>query len=99
MNIATIIFAVSLGAYVSVGPAIVLSKVYANSMMVLVNDRRPSPRPQDDAERNTTVTVNLSSLRWASTGGIANSTEERCVVNNETEDNSSAQTAVESRSK
>ncbi len=41
------------------GPAILLSKVYANSMMVFLNDRAPALRGRDDHVASDVVTVSV----------------------------------------
>ena len=51
------------------GPAIVLSKLYANSIMVLFNDRIPSGHGRDGHTMSGTVTTVLDSHHFATVAG------------------------------
>jgi hypothetical protein len=56
------------------GPAIVLSKLYANSVMVVLNDRIPSCNGQAAAAQM--VTRPLGSIRFATVSGPAGTAQE-----------------------
>ncbi|KAF8701704.1 hypothetical protein AX14_000333, partial [Amanita brunnescens Koide BX004] len=56
------------------GPAIVLSKLYANSMMVFLNDRIPSSRHDGHAMSNT---VSLGSLHFRTVAGSVDIAQEQ----------------------
>ncbi|KAF8350398.1 hypothetical protein F5887DRAFT_939003 [Amanita rubescens] len=76
------------------GPAIVLSKLYANSMMVFLNDRTPS----GDHGRDNHATVILDSLHFATVAGPTDSAQELALEGYDgggVESNKSARTAVE----
>jgi hypothetical protein len=75
------------------GPAIVLSKLYANSMMVFLNDRTPSGHHG----RDNHTTVILDSLRFATVAGPTDSAQELALegCDEGAESNKSARTAVE----
>ena len=51
------------------GPAIVLSKLYANSMMVFLNDRVLYGHDRDDRVVSEMVAGTLGSIRFASAAG------------------------------
>jgi hypothetical protein len=55
----------------ALGPAIVLSKLYANSMMVFVNDRIPSGHSRDSRSMSAVV---LDSLHFAPVAGESEDT-------------------------
>ena len=63
MNLLTVILC-ALSPLMALGPAIVLSKLYANSMMVFVNDRIPSGR-----DGRTMSAVVVDSLHFAPVAG------------------------------
>ena len=65
------------GSPVAYGPSIVLSKVYANSMMVFLNDRILSDRSRDGQTmpERANVTVPLSSIHFATTIGPADTAQ------------------------
>ena len=56
------------------GPAIVLSKLYANSMMVFLNDRIPSSRHDGHAMSNA---VSLGSLHFRTVAGSVDIAQEQ----------------------
>ena len=57
------------------GPAIVLSKLYANSMMVFLNDRMPSGHGREDR-----VTGAISSIRFATIPEPADALQEQLAL-------------------
>ncbi len=59
------------------GPAIILSKLYANSMMVFLNDRAPHRRSRDGHVASDVVTVPLGSLRFETATGPADAAQEQ----------------------
>lgn len=78
---------------IAYGPAIVLSKLYANSMMVFLNDRTPSARG-----RGSHATVVLDSLHFATVAGPTDTALELALEGYDTdgaESTRSARTAVE----
>jgi hypothetical protein len=79
-----------------IGPAIVLSRLYANSMMVFVNDRISSNRSQDDHFGTSDMaTVHVGSLHFARAAGTFSGTEEHVFTTFIVEDDMSSQVAVE----
>ena len=95
MNIITIATCFIPGAD-PIGPAIVLSKLYANSMMVFVNDRISSKRSQDDHETSDMVTVHVGPPHFARVAGTDSGTEEHVFTTFiVAEDDVSSQVAVE----
>ncbi|KAF8316029.1 hypothetical protein F5887DRAFT_1228507 [Amanita rubescens] len=59
------------------GPAIVLSKLYANSMMVFLNDRAPAFRGFDSDATLDVVTVPFGPLHFETATGPADSNQEQ----------------------
>jgi len=59
------------------GPAIVLSKLYANSMMVFLNDRAPALCGRDGHETSDVVTVPLGSLHFETATGPVDAAQEQ----------------------
>ena len=57
------------------GPAIVLSKLYANSMMVFLNDRIPSSHGQDGHTMSNVVS--LGSLHFRTVAGSVDTAPEQ----------------------
>jgi hypothetical protein len=57
------------------GPAIVLSKLYANSMMVFLNDRVLYGHDRDDLVVSEMVAGTLGSIRFASAAGPVDTTQ------------------------
>ena len=80
-----------------IGPAIILSKLYANSMMVFVNDRISPNRSQDDHfGTSDMVTVHVGSLHFARVAETFSGTEEHVFTTFiVAEDDVSSQVAVE----
>ena len=73
INLLTVILCALLSG-LALGPAIALSKLYANSMMVFVNDRIPSGHGRDG--RTMTGTV-IGSLHFAAPAGSGYTAQER----------------------
>jgi len=70
INLITVIFAILMrNDDAFYGPPIVLSKLYANSMMVFLNDRAPVRRGLDDHVTSDVVTVPLGSLHFETATG------------------------------
>ena len=63
--------------YVVYGPAILLSKLYANSMMVFLNNRPPARRGRDGHVISDVVTVPLGSLHFETATGLADAAQEQ----------------------
>ena len=79
INLATVILFV-LESYAALGPSIVLSQLYANSMMVFLNDRIPSSHYRDDHVTSEMVTGVLGSMRFATVPGRADAVEEQLAL-------------------
>lgn len=75
INLITVIFAVLVPNAIY-GPAILLSKLYANSMMVFLNDRAPARRDRDGHVTSDVVTVPLVSLRFETATGPEDAAQE-----------------------
>ena len=69
INLVTVIL-FTLGSPTAWGPVIVLSKLYANSMMVFLNDRIPSGHGRDDR-------ATFGSMHFATLPGLADTAQER----------------------
>lgn len=76
MNLVTVILFTQ-GSPAAYGPAIVLSKLYANSMMVLLNDRIPSGHGYGGQAVAQMVTKPLGSIHFATTPGLADTAQEQ----------------------
>ena len=76
INLLTVLLCILTGP-AALGPAIVLSKLYANSMMVLVNDRIPSGHGRDGRTMSGTGTVALGSLHFANVDGSEDTVQEQ----------------------
>ena len=76
--VTVILFAV--GSDTAWGPAVVLSKLYANSMMVFLNDRIPSGHGHDDHTTSEAVTGALDSMRFARLSGRADTAQEQLAL-------------------
>ncbi len=72
--ITVILFAVPTGG-AFYGPAVVLSKLYANSMMVFLNDRTPALYGRDGHVTSDVVTVPLGSLHFEIATGPADAAQ------------------------
>ncbi|KAF8721591.1 hypothetical protein AX14_010272 [Amanita brunnescens Koide BX004] len=79
INLVTVILA-SLGSRAVYGPAIVLSKLYANSMMVFLNDRIPSYHGRDGQIASEMVTGALGSIHFATAPGPADTAQEQLAL-------------------
>ena len=75
--VAVILFA--LGSEAAWGLAIVLSKLYANSMMVFLNDRIPSSHGRDDYTISEMATGARGSMHFATLRGPADAVQEQLV--------------------
>jgi hypothetical protein len=62
INLITVILLLKRGM-AALGPAIVLSKLYANSMMVFLNDRIPSSRDHDGHATSNVATLGSHHFR------------------------------------
>lgn len=62
------------------GPTIVLSKLYANSMLVFLNDRIPSGHGRDDHAPSEMMTGALGSMGFATLTGRADTAREQLAL-------------------
>lgn len=69
-----------MGSPIALAPTIVLSKLYANSMMVFLNDRILYDHGRGDHTASEMVTGALGSMRFATLSGPANAVQERLAL-------------------
>jgi hypothetical protein len=89
INLLTVLLLVLKGN-AALGPAIVLSKLYANSMMVFVNDRIPSSHGRHGHALSNTVTVPLTSLHFATVVGEEATTQGQPAQEGDCDDENSS---------
>ncbi|KAF8734719.1 hypothetical protein AX14_003056 [Amanita brunnescens Koide BX004] len=89
INLLTVLLLVLKGN-AALGPAIVLSKLYANSMMVFVNDRIPSSHGRHGHALSNTVTVPLTLLHFATVVGEEATTQEQPAQEGDCDDENSS---------
>ena len=82
------------------GPAIVLSKLYANSMMVFLNDRVMYGHDRDDHVVSEMVAGTLGSIRFATVAGPVDTAQELALdEGGDSASSTSGRTTIEDLSK